>query len=59
MEPASYVTPAARPALGEIPRAELANYVVAHSEVSGPLGLRSVLTNLVTDESAPPAAPAR
>jgi anti-sigma factor RsiW len=51
-EPASYVTPAARQGLGVIPRAELANYVVAHSEVSASLGMRSVLTNLVADEPA-------
>jgi negative regulator of sigma E activity len=56
-EPDSYVTPAARQNLGMIPRAELANYVVAHSEVSAPLGLRSVLTNLVADEPIPGAAP--
>jgi hypothetical protein len=54
-EPASYVTPQLRQGLGVIPRAELANYVVAHSEVSGPLGLHSVLTNLVSDEQYAPA----
>lgn len=59
-EPASYVTPEVRQGLGVIPRAELANYVVAHSEVSGPLGLHSVLTNLVSDEqTAPAGTPAR
>ncbi|HXQ31402.1 MAG TPA: RseA family anti-sigma factor [Steroidobacteraceae bacterium] len=56
-EPASYVTPAARQGLGVIPRAELANYVVAHSEVSASLGMRSVLTNLVADEPAVGAPP--
>jgi hypothetical protein len=54
-EPASYVTPQVRPGLGVIPRGELANYVVAHSEVSGPLSLHSVLTNLVSDEQTAPA----
>ncbi|HXQ64773.1 MAG TPA: sigma-E factor negative regulatory protein [Steroidobacteraceae bacterium] len=56
-EPASYVTPAAHQGLGVIPRAELANYVVAHSEVSASLGMRSVLTNLVADEPAVGAPP--
>ena len=51
-EPQSYVTPAAQPSLGVIPRAQLASYVVAHSEVSSPLGLTSVLNNLVTDGPA-------
>jgi anti-sigma factor RsiW len=51
-EPQSYVTPAAQPSLGLIPRAQLASYVVAHSEVSSPLGLPSNLNNLVTDGTA-------
>jgi len=50
-EPASYVTPAPKPGLGEIPRAELANYVVIHAGVSGPMGLHSALTSLVTDDA--------
>ena len=50
-EPESYVTPAARPRLGVIPEAALANYVVAHSQVSAPLAGRSVLIHLVADES--------
>jgi hypothetical protein len=56
-EPASYVTPAVHQGLGVIPRAELANYMVAHSEVSEPLGLRSVLTSLVADDPAAGSAP--
>lgn len=51
-EPQSYVTPAAKPGLQEIRGATLANYVVAHSGVSGPLGGRSVLIHLLAD---PPA----
>jgi sigma-E factor negative regulatory protein RseA len=51
-EPPSYVTPAAKPGLQEIRGATLANYVVAHSGVSGPLGGRSVLIHLLAD---PPA----
>ena len=58
-EPPSYVTPAARQGLQVIPRAELAKYVVVHSEVSGPLGLRSALTSLVSDDTGDSATPAR
>lgn len=50
-EPESYVTPSARPRLGTIPEGTLANYVVAHSQVSAPLAGRSVLIHLVADES--------
>jgi negative regulator of sigma E activity len=50
-EPESYVTPSARPRLGTIPQGTLANYVVAHSQVSAPLAGRSVLIHLVADES--------
>ncbi len=53
-EPASYTTPLAQggqggPAPTFIPAAELASYVVAHSEVSGPLARRNVLTGLVAE----------
>lgn len=58
-EPPSYVTPAARQGFAVIPSAELARYVVVHSEVSGPLGLRSALTSLVSDDTGDSAAPAR
>ena len=57
-EPASYVTPAVRPAIGVIPSGTLANYVVAHSQFSAPLAGRSVLIHLVADESRD-EAPAR
>jgi len=53
VEPPSYVTPAARPGLQEIQGATLANYVVAHSEVSGPLASRSVLIHLLADQPPP------
>jgi hypothetical protein len=62
-EPASYVTPPVSRGVGVIPPAQLASYVVAHSEYSSPLGRRNVLTGLVADEvqlapaSPPPAAP--
>lgn len=62
-EPLSYTTPltgssgAVSPSF--IPPAELASYVVAHSEVSGPFARRNVLTGLVTAPEAVPApAPA-
>ena len=48
-EPVSYVTPEARGGLQAIPEAELARYVVAHSEVSTPLSSRDVLIHLVAD----------
>jgi negative regulator of sigma E activity len=48
-EPVSYVTPAAHSSLQTIPEAELARYVVAHSEVSTPLSARDVLIHLVAD----------
>lgn len=60
-EPASYVTPpAGRAGVAPIPPAQLANYVVAHSEYSSPLGRRNVLTGLIAGESqaVPPAADA-
>jgi negative regulator of sigma E activity len=51
-EPESYVVPmpAGRPAGG--PPAQLANYVVAHSEFSAPLSRRSLLSALVASEAA-------
>ncbi len=55
-EPLSYTTPlgtGGAPASGFIPPAELASYVVAHAEVSGPFARRNVITGLV---AAPAAA---
>jgi hypothetical protein len=58
-EPASYVTPpASTRGVGVIPPAQLASYVVAHSEYGSPLGRRNVLTGLVADELQPASAPA-
>jgi negative regulator of sigma E activity len=56
-EPEVYVTPAPSSSAGLAPPARLANYVVAHSEYSGPLSRRMALLGLVaTDpESAVPA----
>lgn len=58
VEPASYTTPLSPggPSPTFIPAAELASYVVAHSEVSGPLARRNVLTGLVA-EPVPAMAP--
>ena len=57
-EPASYTTPLSSggPAPTFIPAAELASYVVAHSDVSGPLARRNVLTGLAA-EPIPTMAP--
>ena len=67
-EPDRYVTPAPSSQANFAPSARLANYVVAHSEYSGPLSRRMALLGLVSSENpgdAPgfteikPAAPAR
>jgi len=53
-EPVSYTTPlsASGPTPTFIPAAELASYVVAHSEVSGPWARRNVLTGLAAEPVA-------
>jgi sigma-E factor negative regulatory protein RseA len=58
-EPERYVTPAPTSASSIAPPARLANYVVAHSEYSGPLSRRMALLGLVaTDpDAALPAEP--
>ena len=59
-EPDSYVVPAAAaqgPAL--MAPTELANYIVAHSEYSGPLMRRNALSALVGGESAAPQVTAQ
>jgi negative regulator of sigma E activity len=58
-EPERYVTPAPRSASSIAPPGRLANYVVAHSEYSGPLSRRMALLGLVaTDpEATLPAEP--
>jgi sigma-E factor negative regulatory protein RseA len=56
-EPDRYVTPAPSSSASIAPPARLANYVVAHSEYSGPLSRRMALLGLVaTDPSEVPAA---
>lgn len=55
-EPERYVTPAPSSSASIVPPARLANYVVAHSEYSGPLSRRMALLGLVaTDPSEAPA----
>lgn len=55
-EPEHYVTPAPSSSASIVPPARLANYVVAHSEYSGPLSRRMALLGLVaTDPSEAPA----
>jgi sigma-E factor negative regulatory protein RseA len=56
-EPDSYVVPAAAgqgPAMALVAPTELANYIVAHSEYSGPLMRRNALSALVGGDSAAP-----
>jgi len=54
-EPERYVTPAPSSSSSIVPPARLANYVVAHSEYSGPLSRRMALLGLVaTDPSDVP-----
>jgi negative regulator of sigma E activity len=50
-EPDVYVTPAPSSTPGIAPPARLANYVVAHSEYSGPLSRRMALLGLVAADS--------
>jgi sigma-E factor negative regulatory protein RseA len=45
----SYIVPAST-ASGYVPAARLTNYVVAHSEYSTPLGRRSVLSSVLSEE---------
>lgn len=54
-EPASYVVPPAVSASSLAVPASLADYVVAHSEVSSPLVRRSLLSALVATESLEPS----
>jgi negative regulator of sigma E activity len=49
-DPASYIVPANTSANSYVPAARLTNYVVAHSEYSSPLGRRSVLSGVLTEE---------
>jgi sigma-E factor negative regulatory protein RseA len=59
-EPDSYVVPApATQGLALIAPTELANYIVAHSEYSGPLMRRNALSALVGGESAAPQVTAQ
>ncbi len=56
--PESYVVPTAAEQHSIVPAAQLANYVVAHSEFSAPLSRRNLLSTLVASESGTGAAPA-
>jgi negative regulator of sigma E activity len=55
-EPDRYVTPAPSSQTSIAPPARLANYVVAHSEYSGPLSRRMALLGLVASENGEAAA---
>ena len=50
--PESYVVPATVERSPMVPTAELANYVIAHSEFSAPMSRRNLLSALVASESA-------
>jgi hypothetical protein len=50
-EPESYVVPLPTERRGVAPPAQLANYVVAHSEYSAPLSRRSLLSALVAADA--------
>jgi sigma-E factor negative regulatory protein RseA len=54
--PESYVVPAAVERTPIVPTAELANYVVAHSEFSGPVSRRNLLSALIASESGTAAS---
>jgi sigma-E factor negative regulatory protein RseA len=60
VEPTTTIVPAASPQVSHAPvlDARLANYVVAHSEFSSPLGRRTVLSGVLTqdvdNDSGPP-----
>jgi negative regulator of sigma E activity len=47
----TYVVPATVESRAVVPTAELANYVVAHSEYSAPLTRRNILSSLVASEA--------
>jgi sigma-E factor negative regulatory protein RseA len=55
-EPERYVTPAPSSSASIVPPARLANYVVAHSEYSGPLSRRMALLGLVATDPSEVAA---
>jgi hypothetical protein len=57
-EPASYVVPPAAPANGLAVPVALADYVLAHSEVSSPLVRRSLISSLVASDALEPAVAA-
>jgi sigma-E factor negative regulatory protein RseA len=56
-EPASYVVPPVNDGASAVAPAALANYVVAHSEFSGPLSRRLMLSGLVANEAVPAETP--
>jgi sigma-E factor negative regulatory protein RseA len=46
----SYTVPATTPTTAFVPAARLTNYVVAHAEFSSPLGRRSVLSGVLSED---------
>ena len=55
--PDRYVVPPIVESSNPVPTAELANYVVAHSEYSAPLGRRNLLSSLVASDAGTSALP--
>jgi sigma-E factor negative regulatory protein RseA len=53
----SYVVPAAVERTPIVPTAELANYVVAHSEYSAPMSRRNLISALISSESGTVSTP--
>ena len=49
---ASYIVPASTDSSAFVPATRLTNYVVAHSEYSSPLGRRSVLSGVLSEEES-------
>jgi len=56
--PASYVVPKTTARRSIVPSTQLANYVVAHSEVSLPVVRRNLLSTFITSEAGTVGAPA-
>jgi negative regulator of sigma E activity len=56
-QPDSYTVPTLGERPGNVPPAQLANYVVAHSQFSAPLIRRNVLSALVAGEVVAPPSP--
>ena len=59
LDPSSYTVPTNTGSIAFIPATRLTNYVVAHSEYSSPLGRRTVLSGVLSDEDGQEELPAQ